>query len=138
MSRRLFLDTNVVLDFFLERNPFSIEAESIFRLRQEEKVDFSISSLTLANLAYFITRAKKNPFEIIGTLLEWTRVVELDRKIFEQTLSSRFKDFEDGLQYFSALKEKDVDVIVTRNKSDFRASEILVQTPSEFLKQFSF
>lgn len=136
MSKTLFLDTNVLLDFFWERPPFSAEAELLFRLREDNRVDFFVSSLTLANVAYFADKAKKDPFKIISILLEWVQVVELDRSQFIQTLSSRFKDFEDGLQYFSALKARGVDVIITRNKKDFGASQLLIQTPTEFLKSF--
>ena len=136
MSKTLFLDTNVLLDFFWERPTFSAEAELLFRLREDNRVEFFVSSLTLANVAYFADKAKKDPFKIISILLEWVQVVELDRSQFIQTLSSRFKDFEDGLQYFSALKARGVDVIITRNKKDFGASQLLVQTPTEFLKSF--
>lgn len=113
---KLFIDTNVVIDFFLEREPYSEDATLLFELRSQGKVEFYLSALTLANLAYLAQRSKRDPFGIISVFLNWVNIVDLRKDIFLQTLSSRFDDFEDGLQYFSALQVKGINAIITRIK----------------------
>lgn len=137
MKPIVFLDTNVVIDFFMARKPFSIEADKLFQLRTDNRLDFCLSALTLANLAYHANRNGKSPFAVINTFLNWVEVIDLDKDIFSKTITSGFKDFEDGLQYFSALKVKGVDAIITRNEKDFKLSKIPVLSPREFLKSFS-
>jgi len=136
MNNKLFLDTNVVIDFFCDRPPFSKDAVELFKLRDIGVVDFSLSSLTLATLAYHIKKLGQDPSLILTKLLVWVHVTELDKALFEQTISSKFKDFEDGLQYFSALRVRGIDAIITRNKKDFTYSKIPVLTPAEFLISF--
>jgi predicted nucleic acid-binding protein len=134
MSDRLFLDTNVLFDFVFEREPFINEAEILFKLREKNSVEFYLSALSLANIAYFAKKLNKNPQHIISIILEWFNVVPLDSDSFIQTLSADFKDFEDGLQYFSASRINGLHGIITRNKKDFESSTLPVMTPSEYIK----
>lgn len=137
MSERIFLDTNIVLDYVFERNPFFDDASALFQLKIDEEVEFFVSALTLANLAYSAQREKKNPRQVITVLLEWIDIIPLDREVFRQTLPSAFMDFEDGLQYFSAATvKKNIDAIITRNKKDFAPAQIPVYTASEYLVYF--
>lgn len=136
MTYSVFLDTNILLDFVFEREPFFEEAVELFQLREDNKLEFYISSLSLANLAYNIQRQKRNPRPIINIFLNWTQVIALDKNIFLETLPSAFKDFEDGLQYFSAISIQNVDAIVTRNKKDFSPSSIPVLTAGEYIRRF--
>lgn len=136
MSERVFLDTNIVLDYVFKRNPFFGEASDLFQLKIDEEVEFFVSALTLANLAYIAQQEKKDPRQVINVLLEWINIIPLDKEIFRQTLPSAFKDFEDGLQYFSAATIKDIDAIITRNKKDFMPAQIPVYSTSEYLIYF--
>ena len=134
MVKRIFLDTNVVLDLVLNRPEFANEAEQIFNLNNEGEIQLFISALTLADVIYFTNKNGKNPVLVAKTLLEWVQVVDLEVRFFHQTLTSAFKDFEDGLQYFCASSIQGLDGIVTRNKKDFKPSIIPVHTPVEFLE----
>jgi predicted nucleic acid-binding protein len=136
MSYSVFLDTNILLDFIFERQPFFDEAVELFQLRADNKLEFYVSSLSLANLAYNIQRQKRNPRPIIEVFLNWTQVVALDKNIFLETVPSAFKDFEDGLQFFSALRVENVDAIISRNKKDFFPSSIPVLTAGEYIERF--
>ena len=102
MASQLFLDTNVILDLALNRLELVKDAESIFALSDQNKIDIYISSLTLSTVAYFADKHKLNPFVIVKKFLECTHVIELDATCFKQVLTSDFLDFEDGLQYFCA------------------------------------
>lgn len=136
MSSPVFLDTNILLDFVFEREPFFDEAVNLFQLRADEELEFYISALSLANLAYIIQRQKRNPRPIINVFLDWTHIITLDKDTFLQTIPSGFKDFEDGLQYYSATTVKGMDAIITRNKKDFFPSSIPVLTAGEYVKRF--
>lgn len=136
MNSAVFLDTNILLDYVFERDPFFDEAVDLFQLRSNNELEFYVSALSLANLAYSIQRQKKNPGPIINVFLDWMHVIALQKDTFLHTIPSAFKDFEDGLQYYSAATIKDMDAIITRNKKDFFPSSIPVLTASEYVKHF--
>lgn len=130
----VFLDTNVMLDFVGERNPYFEISQIIVNLADKGKIKIYVSALSFATCSYFltnefgtaITKDKLAKFKILST------IVSLDENIVEKSLLSKFSDFEDGLQYFSALKEN-CKYILTRNEKDFKNSEITIMTPDEFL-----
>lgn len=131
--RHLYIDTNVVLDLALKRIPFLEEAETLFLLKDERKIEIYISALTLADAAYIAKKHGLNPFAIARKFLDWVRIVDLQKECFDQVLISKFEDFEDGLQYFSAASIGGIDAIITRNQKDFKSSLIPVYSPSEYL-----
>jgi len=135
MIQKVFLDTNVIIDLMIEREPFAEEAKEIFATKDDYNYDIIVSALTIANLAYVIDRLNKKPHEIIAALLPLVSIVDLSASTIAETIVSVFKDFEDGLQHFSALAAK-ADVIVTRNEKDFKHSLIPVMSPREFLDLF--
>lgn len=131
---RLFLDTNVMLDFLGERDPFYISAAKIATLADKRSLQIIVSALSYATISYFLTKYdglektkdKLRKFKVIS------EICELDELIIEKGLNSDFSDFEDSLQYFSALRTE-CDIIITRNGKDFKKSEIPVMSPDEFL-----
>jgi predicted nucleic acid-binding protein len=133
MVPQVFLDTNVVLDLALNRTEFIKDAESIFALKDMGKIDIHISALTLSIVAYFAAKHKQDSFVIVGRFLDWIHVIDLESIFFKQIVTSDFLDFEDGLQYFSAMMVKDIKAIITRNTKDFKSSSIPVLTPAQFL-----
>ncbi len=136
MYYHVFLDTNVVLDFVLDRDPFKTESEAIFLLREKEKIAIYVSALSLANIAHLVKGHGRSPVVTTEHLLHWVNVIDLKRNHFERNIRSQFKDFEDGLQYYAALEVNNIDAIVTRDRTGFKTSDIPVLTPKEFLKQF--
>ena len=133
---RAFLDTNVVIDLLAKREPFYKEAVKIFTLAYNQKILLFISPLTYANAAYIL---RKNGAEQVRLLLRNLRqlslITEYDETVVDRSLSSNFKDFEDALQYYSALT-KNVDVIITRNLKDFVDVTCPVLSPDEFLSRY--
>ena len=131
---KLFWDTNVMLDFLGERTPFYISAAKIATLADKREVKVIASALSYATISYFLTKYeglektkdKLRKFKVIS------EIYELDELIIEKGLNSNFSDFEDSLQYFSALRTE-CDIIITRNGKDFKKSQIPVMTPNEFL-----
>ena len=131
---RLFLDTNVMLDLLGERDPFYVSAAKIATLADKRSLQIVVSALSYATISYFLTKYdgpektkdKLRKFKVIS------EICELDEVIIEKGLNSDFSDFEDSLQYFSAL-QTECDIIITRNGKDFKKSEIPVMSPEEFL-----
>lgn len=132
---KLLVDTNVVLDLLAKREPFYDSAAQLFSLADKKKVALSISSLTFANTSYVLTRLKTGDKsrEILRRFRVLVKVLSLDDKVIDLALNDlNFKDFEDGLQYYSAL-ENELEIIITRDLSDFKESRIPVMTPEEYL-----
>lgn len=132
---RLLIDTNIVIDLLSKREKFYEEAAELFSLADRKELVLAISSLTFANTNYILTKLKsaKEAKAILRKFKVLVEVLSLDDKITELALSdNNFTDFEDGLQYYSAI-ENQIDIIITRNKKDFKKSNIPVLTAKEFL-----
>jgi PIN domain. len=133
--KNIFLDTNIVLDLLAYRMPFYTEAAKLFSLADKKKLKLSISSLCLADANYILS--KQNPEMEVRKILRkfkvLVNVLPLDDKITDLALNSEFKDFEDAIQYFTAI-ENDQDIIITRNQPDFKESKIPIMTAGEFIK----
>tara|TARA_Y100000588_G_C13932896_1_gene786579 strand:+ start:64 stop:474 length:411 start_codon:yes stop_codon:yes gene_type:complete len=132
---RILVDTNIVIDLLAQRKEFYDEAAKLFSLSDKKEISLTISSLTFANTNYILSKQKstKEAREILRKFKVLVEIINLDNKIIELALSDdQFIDFEDGLQYYSAL-ENNVDIILTRNKKDFKNSKIPVLTAKEYL-----
>ncbi|WP_179008381.1 type II toxin-antitoxin system VapC family toxin [Winogradskyella forsetii] len=134
---RLLIDTNIVIDLLSKREKFYDEAADLFSRADKKELELAISSLTFANTNYILTKLKsaKEAREILRKFKVLVELLSLDDKITELALSDdNFPDFEDGLQYYSAI-ENQIDIIITRNKKDFKNSRIPVLTAKEFLSR---
>lgn len=132
---KLLIDTNVVLDLLSKREPFYDSVAKMFSLADKNKLKLSISSLTFANTNYVLTRLKSaiESREILRRFRVLVQVLSLNDKIIDLALNdSNFKDFEDGLQYYTAI-ENGQNIIITRDLKDFKESKIPVMTPEEYL-----
>lgn len=134
---RLLIDTNIVIDLLSKREKFYDEAANLFSQADKKELVLAISSLTFANTNYILSKLKtaKEAREILRKFKVLVEVLSLDDKITELALSDdNFPDFEDGLQYYSAI-ENQIDIIITRNKKDFKNSKIPVLSAKEFLSR---
>ena len=133
--RNIFLDTNIALDLLAHRLPFYTEAAKLFSLADKKKIKLSISALCLADSNYILS--KQHPEMEVRKILRrfkvLVNVLPLDDKISELALNSDFRDFEDAIQYFTAI-ENDQDLIITRNQPDFKESRIPIMSAGEFIK----
>jgi predicted nucleic acid-binding protein len=135
----LFIDTDVIIDFLIDRKPFSREAAIIFTLIEQKKLKGFSSSLTFSNLYYVLRKIESHNKVIskIDSLSKMVGILKVEEQTIKNALASGFPDFEDSIQYFSAVDSKKIDVIITRNIRDFKKSEIPVMTPGDFLKTAS-
>ena len=131
---KVFVDTNIVLDLLTKREEFYKEAQGLFTLSDNNTIELYISSLTFANTHYLLTKQFKasEARKILIRFKVLVRVLPVDDKIIELALASDFNDFEDAIQYYTAIENK-LNVIVSRNKKDFKLSALPVFTAKEYL-----
>ncbi|HHU37638.1 MAG TPA: type II toxin-antitoxin system VapC family toxin [Treponema sp.] len=135
MSKKKFIDLDIILDLLCKRDPFYQYAAEIFTLGDTKKIDLVTTSLVFANVFYIlikilgISKAK----ELLRKLRIILTVVSVDEKAVDLALNSKFNDFEDGLQYFTARENK-ITIILTRNVKDYKEKDLRIQTPQEYLK----
>ncbi|MDR0795287.1 MAG: PIN domain-containing protein [Tannerella sp.] len=131
---KLLIDTNIIIDLLAKRAGFYLDAQQIFTSAEKKNIELNISSLTFANTYYILSRYL-NATETRKTMIKFkalTNVLPLDDKIIELALVSDYTDFEDAIQYYTAI-ENQLDIIITRNKKDFRMSGIPVLSPKEYI-----
>jgi len=133
---RLFIDTNVMLDLLGEREPFYNSAAILATLADKGKVEIFVSALSFSTVFYILSK-----YESTGKIIEKFRkfrviskTADLTNKIIDKALTSDFTDFEDAMQYFSAI-EKDCNLLISRNVKDFKMADIPVLTPDEYLSK---
>lgn len=132
----VFLDTNVVIDFMGEREGFFDDAAIIFSLIEEKKITASVSALTIVNCAYILKKAFNSDIMLskVEALCLMLGVTPIDRNHLLNAVHLRPYDYEDAVQYLSALPSRP-DVIITRDKHGFNDFNILVMTPAEFVQR---
>ncbi len=136
MKPSIFIDTDVVLDFLIDREPFSSFASIIFTQSEENNIKTYISPLTISNSYYILRKlaSHKKVIESLRKLLTITNITSISKKDVVLALNSKFNDLEDALQHFSAISHSKIDVILTRNIKDYKNSEVPVMSPEAYLK----
>lgn len=132
---KLFIDTNVIIDVLAKREDFYVASASILTLLEKERASGFISAISFNNIYYILRKfsSKNKADKAIRTLLSTFETVSLDKKILTRTIDAGFNDFEDAIQFFSAIR-CDADYIISRNVKDFPHDDIPVMTPEEFLR----
>jgi predicted nucleic acid-binding protein len=132
--KKVFLDTNVLLDFLLDRAPFTDDIAQIIDQAIYNSIKLCVSSITITNINYIIGRSEgvKSANKKTKQILELVSVENVGDSIIRKASKSKFKDFEDGVQNFCA-SESQHKIIVTRNVKDFKQSKLSILTPKEFL-----
>lgn len=133
---RLFLDTNILIDFVSARQPFSEAAAVLFQLADDGEVALVLSDLSIVNAVYILGRLGfplQDIYDVLTEICEMVTLTETGPKVIRACLQARSKDFEDNVQYLSAMNAG-ADYVITRNKKDFAPfDEGKVLTPLEFL-----
>lgn len=134
---RVLLDTNVVLDLFLDREPFAENSATLWKAHENGQLTTYISAITPVNLFYIARKLKGYDIakQAIVDLLATLPVCLVDHTVLQDGLNAGFKDYEDAVQHSSALASG-LDAILTRNTKDFTSAKLPVYTPADFLKKF--
>jgi predicted nucleic acid-binding protein len=132
---KAFIDTDVILDFLIAREPHVADAARIFSLAENKEIAICTTGLVFSN-AYYVLRKLGTHRKVVGKLTQLSRLIDiiaLSNAAVVQALGSDFSDFEDALQHYAALADG-VKVIVTRNTKDYKQSQLAVLTPDQYLK----
>jgi len=135
MNKKVFLDSDIILDLLCKREPHYDFAAEIFTLGDTKRIELVTTSVVFANVFYIlrkilgIDKAK----ELLRKLRILVGVMPVGDKIVDLALNSKFADFEDGLQYFTA-RENGIKILLTRNIKDYKEDSLVIQTPQEYLK----
>ncbi len=137
MMKKVFLDTNILIDYLARRGQFFVPAAQIVQLGQQHEISLLVSAMSFATASFILEAHHKLSNETIVRKFEefvtMCNVTPVDSLIVDEAITSRFSDFEDAMQYYSAIREG-ADAIITRNSSDFSAAEIEVYEPQHFLE----
>lgn len=131
---KVFVDTDICLDVLTGRKPCNVMAEKLFSLADLGKIKVYVSSLCFANIDYILTHQykRKDSRQAIAKFKTIVNVLSVDDKIIELSIASGFNDFEDAIQYNTAI-ENNLQVLITRNTKDFKKVKIKIMTPDVFL-----
>lgn len=132
--KRLFLDTNIVIDLLDKRAPFYEDAVRLFSMAYKHELHLIVAPITYSTASYILQKNRK-PEEVrilLANFRQLSHVATVDERVIDDAIASSFRDFEDAVQYYAALKAK-ADVIITRNGKDFELSKIPVMTTKEYL-----
>jgi predicted nucleic acid-binding protein len=131
--KKVFLDSDIILDALLKRPGFVLPAINIISLANI-KIRIVTSSVAFVHVHYFLDKFdRSNKFLLMKNLRSMLSIVQVDETIVDLALESGLNDFEDAIQYFAA-KNADAEVIITRNIKDYKRSTLPVLTPEQFLK----
>ncbi len=134
---KVFIDTNILIDFLAAREPFAEEAMALFQLADNDEIELMVSDLTIINTIYILRRMHYGLSEIYDSLdniRPLLTITSMGATVVDRCLQHRSDDFEDEMQYFSAI-DANADYIITRNKKDFDFGDSAVMTPQEFFKE---
>jgi len=135
MNKKVFIDSDIILDLLCKREPHYDFAAEVFTLGDTKRIELVTTSVVFANVFYIlrkilgIDKAK----ELLRKLRILVGVMPVGDKIVDLALNSKFADFEDGLQYFTA-RENGIKILLTRNIKDYKEDSLVIQTPQEYLK----
>ncbi len=137
MIRRVLIDSDVILDVALARQPFVEASRVVLAVLENGKAVGFASSNSITNIYYVLRKAggDAKAREFIGNLLRYLTALPIDHADLLKALKSDFADFEDGVQNCAALSHQ-CEAIVTRNGKDYASSELEVFLPIEFLRNY--
>jgi len=137
MIKRVFIDTDIVLDVALAREPFFSASKMILAMAENNIIIGNISSNCIANIYYILRKSggDSNARKFILNIVKYVTVITIDHQNVLEALKSKFSDFEDALQHYSAV-ENQCEYIITRNIIDYRNSKLKVVLPEDFIKLY--
>jgi predicted nucleic acid-binding protein len=134
LIKKVFLDSDIILDVATGRLPFVGPSKACLSLIENGKALGVISANSVTNMYYILRKLSSNEkaIQFLKTILRYISVISVDHENIMQALNSKFLDFEDGVQNYCALKNQ-CDLIITRNLQDYSFSELQILEPKEFI-----
>ena len=138
-NMKLLIDTNVVLDVLLRREPFFRTAAEVLNLTQRDEVREYVSASAITDIYYIANKQMKDRDavrDLLKRLLMIVSVAAVSEREIQNALNLAWGDFEDSVQYSVALLNE-MDGIVTRNPSDYQEANIRIWLPEQALELFA-
>lgn len=129
----LLIDSNVILDYMLERQPFFNPADKLFNIISDNNnsVKGYVSASAVTDVYYIAYRTLKNHEqvrELLAEVLNVVKIISVTGENIHNAFNLNWKDFEDAVQY-SAAVSNNIDAIITRNMKGFSQGEVKICTP---------
>ena len=137
--KNVLLDSDIIMDFFLDREPHSKYTSYILSQIELKKLNGFMTAVIICNVYYLLRRVSTHERVIkkLNQLMTLTDLLTIDKKVALKAMNSKFKDFEDALQNYACESNGKIDLILTRNTKDYKKSEISVMTPEQYYKMKS-
>ena len=131
---KIFIDTNVLIDVLCERESFYDDAAAIWSLAEQGRFTSFIAAVSVTNIYYIVRRLgdHRKAMKAVILLRDIFSIAACDEQILNQAMDAKMPDFEDAVQYFSAI-HAEAEIIITRNVKHFPKAGIPAVTPAEFL-----
>ena len=135
--KKVFIDTDIFMDVLTSREPHFNASAKLLSLVVDRKIAGFTSVIVFANLHYLYSKntSREIARNSLVTLREYIEILPVDDAIIELALNSSFTDFEDAIQYYTAIKSE-IPIIITRNIRDYRVANILVCNAREYLEDY--
>jgi predicted nucleic acid-binding protein len=132
----VLIDSDVILDFFFDREPFADYASEVFTLCENGTIKGFTTPVIISNVYYLLSKIAKHEvvIEKLKQLLSIIDIIEINKEVIIEALNSKFKDFEDALQNYAAENSKQVKIILSSNTKDYQKSKLAVFSPEIYLK----
>ncbi len=135
---KVLLDTNIIVDVALERQPFVENSEIVISLVEQGQIEGYISASSFGDLYYIIRREKGRDLalEFLREIVTVCQVATVDMTAINMALAANFRDFEDAIQNSTAVVNQ-LDAIVTRNPQDFPVTTPRIMTPNQLIQELT-
>ncbi len=135
---KILIDTNVIVDVALEREPYLVDSEQVLLFVEQDEVEGYISASTFSDLYYIIRRQKSREwtFDFLSRLLTYCEIATVNEAAIRMALTANFRDLEDAIQYATAMVNE-LEAIVTRNPQDFPVTTPRIMTPNQLIQELT-
>ena len=138
MPPKVFVDTNIIVDFLTKRHPFDVPAAQLFNRADKGEIEACVPASVFPFLFYLLSKllsSRADAWMVVAQFRQLVTLVPVDKRIVDLALASDFKDLEDAIQYQVAAING-MQFFITRNLKDFKGAAIPVMTAEAFLRQF--
>ncbi len=134
---KILIDTNIVLDFALKREPFGEQAKTLILSFGNPNVKVFLTASSVTDIYYILNKIKGRKFAVtfLKNFVNIVRIAGVDEEIIMEALNSEMKDFEDAVQTETAINHN-INIIITRDKKDYKNSGLQVFSPIEYINEF--
>ena len=136
---KIMIDTNIVLDVLLEREPFYKHSRAIIEMCEKRKIYGFISASSATDIFYLVRKAlssTEKAYDALGEILNIVKILTVTNDDVNKAFLQKAKDFEDCL-LATCAKSNNCDAIITRNKKDFLDFGITLFSPEEFIENIN-